>query len=118
MTLRILSDTHIARQVSIQLRAKGVDIVRLEEVNDLENNAKDRAILEYAIQHGRAVLSLDNDFAALHFELLAQQKSHRGIFLGHPRLQGNIGELVKFIVEYDALIENDGDLDNQLIYIK
>ena len=118
MQLALLADTHIAKQITLQLRAKGVDIVRLEELTDLSNDATDSEILDYAIQHNRTVLSLDNDFEILHFEYIAQQKSHYGIFLGDKRLQGNIGTTVNFIVEYNELIENEGDILNQLIYIK
>ncbi|MCI0708604.1 MAG: DUF5615 family PIN-like protein [Chloroflexi bacterium] len=118
MALKLLADTHIAGQVSVQLRARGVDIVRLEELDDLGNDATDIQILEYAVTYQRAVLSLDNDFEALHFEYITQQKVHKGIFLGNKRLQGNIGTIVNFIWEYHELFEDDDDLDNQLIYFK
>lgn len=118
MALKLLADTHIAKQVTIQLRAKDVDIVRLEEVDDLGNDATDIEILEYATVHQRVVLSLDNDFEGLHFEYITQQKAHKGIFLGNKRLQGNIGTIVNFILEYHELFEDDDDLDNQLIYFK
>lgn len=118
MKLIILADTHIDKQIAIQLRSKGVDIVRLEELDDLENNAKDAEILTYAIQNDRAILSLDNDFETLHFNYIAQGKEHKGIFLGDKRLQGNVGIIVNFIAEYSELIESDSDIHNQLIYIK
>ena len=32
MSIKFYTDTHIARQVAIQLRAKGIDVVRCEDV--------------------------------------------------------------------------------------
>lgn len=118
MPLKILADTHIAKQISLQLRAKGVDIIRLEEVSDLGNDSTDLEILEYAIVQDRAVLSLDDDFLLLHYEFQSKQRSHRGIFLGSRKLQGQIGPIVKFILEYHELFENDDDIYNQLIEIE
>ncbi|MGB7340075.1 MAG: DUF5615 family PIN-like protein [Phototrophicaceae bacterium] len=113
--LLILADTHINKQIAIQLRDKGVDVVRLEELADLPNYATDRQILEYAASHHRAVLSLDDDFRTLHYEWLEQNKVHSGIFLGNRRLQGNIGIIVTFIIEQAELIEAMVLIENDLI---
>lgn len=119
MNLTLLADTHIAREIATQSRNKGIDIVRLEEVADLPNNANDSEILRYATQQGRAVLSLDNDFEALHYEFLARQEDHAGIFLGHKSLQGNIGVIVNELVEYNELVNDiKVDIYNRLIHIK
>lgn len=117
------SDTHIAKAISTQLRLKGIDVQRLEETSDLPNNAKDRDILIYASEQGRAVLSLDDDFAMLHSEFLKNGENHCGIFLGGRHLQGSagIGVLVKAIAAYHELIAADAgtmdDFVNQLIHI-
>jgi predicted nuclease of predicted toxin-antitoxin system len=118
MELRLLADTHIAKEISRQLRNRGIDIVRLEELENLATDSSDADILRYAVEDERAVLSLDDDFEQLHFEYIAQQKRHKGIFLGNRRLQGTIGVIVNFIIEYAELIESDDDIHNQLIYIK
>ena len=121
MTLRIFADTHIARAISVQLRQKGVDVLRLEETPDLPNNATDRQILVYATENERAVLSLDDDFDALHTEWLSQGMSHSGIFRGQAYLQGNIGVIVKTLAEYNDLIVSGagtmGDIKDQLIFV-
>ncbi len=116
MTLRLITDTHIAKQIAIQLREKGVDVVRLEELSELPNNAKDTDILEWATTNRRAVLSLDDDFERLHYEWMAEEKIHNGIFFGDSDLQGagGIGTIVNFIADYaryvDDMILIEGDL--------
>lgn len=119
MSISILADTHISRAIINQLRAKGVDAVRLEEIDDLPNDASDEAILEYATLHNRSVLSLDNDFRIWHYQFLVEQKDHAGIFLGNKTLQGDagIGLIVRTITEYHQLIEME-DMVNQIIEIK
>ena len=122
MSLRVLADTHIARTIAVQLRRKGVDIVRLEEIPDLPNNCTDAQILEYATEDSRAVLSLDDDFDALHTQWLLNGKSHAGIFRGQAHLQGNIGVIVNMLMEYHELIISGAgsmdDLKDQLVFIR
>ncbi|MDQ7024404.1 MAG: DUF5615 family PIN-like protein [Anaerolineae bacterium] len=117
----ILADTHIAKAISVQLRQKGVDALRLEEIADMPNNSSDKQILTYATVRGRAVLSLDDDFDVLHTEWLSQGKSHAGIFRGQSYLQGNIGIIVNNLIEYHELIVSGAgtmeDLRSQLIFI-
>ena len=57
MSLRFYTDTHIDKQVAIQLRTHGVDVVRCEEVGMAE--AEDDAHLIYATQHERALITKD-----------------------------------------------------------
>jgi uncharacterized protein DUF5615 len=119
VNILLFADTHIAKAIVIQLRNKGIYIVRLEEVAALPNNASDSEILRYATEQGRAVLSLDDDFETLHYEYLAEGFEHAGIFWGHHSLQGNIGTIVNFIVEYNQLVEDASvDIHKQLIRIK
>ena len=122
MTLKILSDTHIAKAITEQLRQKGVDAIRLEEITNLANNADDEIILTYATEQGYAVLSLDDDFDALHAQWLRNGKSHAGIFRGQYHLQGNIGTIVSELMIYHELIVSGAgtmdDLKDKLIYIR
>mgnify|MGYP000208991113 CR=1 FL=1 len=115
--LAIITDTHVAKAIAIQLRNNGLDVVRLEEIVDLPNDASDIQILQWATDNERAVLSLDDDFATLHYEWIGQGHTHNGIFWGRSRLQGQggIGLIVTFISDYATAIGDMSDMQNQLI---
>lgn len=119
MQVLILADTNIGKAVVVQLKAKGVDAIRLEEIDAIGNDATDSEILDYATKQGRSVLSLDDDFRTLHFNYLAQQKDHAGIILAHPSLQGkaNYGRIVNAVLEYSELIDTEDDIRNKLYKI-
>ncbi len=123
MSLRFYADTHIAKQVAVQLRKRGVDIVRCEEVGMAE--ASDDEHLEYATQEGRALISIDTDFRGKHIDWLMAEKSHAGIFAISEQLQGEggIGTIVRELFEYHQLIENGAaswtdDVQNQIIFVR
>jgi predicted nuclease of predicted toxin-antitoxin system len=58
--LKFYTDTHIAKAIAVQLRNRGVEVVRCEEVGLAE--ARDTVHLEYATNHGLAVVTHDDDF--------------------------------------------------------
>ena len=60
MSLKFYTDTHVYKQITIQLRTYEVDIVRCQEVG-LED-ADDETHLEYAAQHTRILITFDNGF--------------------------------------------------------
>src|SRR5574341_1990538 len=105
MSLKFYTDTHIAKQVAVQLRNRGVDIVRCEEVGMAE--ASDLALLEYAIEEDRAVVSIDKHFPGWHKRWMETGKTHTGIFCLHRNLQGDgaIGRIVIELYEYHQLVE-------------
>jgi predicted nuclease of predicted toxin-antitoxin system len=70
--LKYYTDTHIDKQVAVQLRQKGVDVVRCEEVGMAE--ADDESHLAYAAQNGLALVTKDAGFRVRHFNWLAQAK--------------------------------------------
>jgi hypothetical protein len=122
-SLKLYFDTNIAKQIALQLRARGVDVVRCEEVGLAE--VSDREHLEYAIEQGRAVVSRDNDFPRLNAEWLSEGKTHMGIFYLPPYLQGedSIGIVVRFLLGYHEMIEGgagtvEGDIHNHLFIVK
>lgn len=123
MSLKFFADTHIPKQVALQLRNKGVDIVRAEEVGLAE--ASDEVLLDYATQTGRALISVDSDFKRFYKLLTTQGIQHNGIFSVPTDLQRRlyIGILVRQLYEYWELIEGgagsvEADVQNQIIYIK
>jgi predicted nuclease of predicted toxin-antitoxin system len=75
--IKFYTDTHIAKAVAVQLRARGIDVVRCEEVGMAE--ADDDAHLAYATREGRVVITADRDFLRLHKQWQAAGKSHGGI---------------------------------------
>ena len=78
MPLKFFFDTHIAKPIAVQLRERGVDAVRCEEVGIAEED--DEALLNYAVKEGRALVSMDVDFQSWHFRWLEAGKLHCGIF--------------------------------------
>ncbi|GIK65140.1 MAG: hypothetical protein BroJett018_29340 [Chloroflexota bacterium] len=121
--LKFYFDTHIAKAVAVQLRLKGVDVVRCEEIGMAE--ASDDEHLTYATAQGRALVSMDEDFMSRHKRVLTEGLEHGGIFRIHSSLQqrGGIGAIVKALFEYHELIAaNAGTLEddivNQVIFVK
>ncbi|MBL8130402.1 MAG: DUF5615 family PIN-like protein [Anaerolineae bacterium] len=102
--LKFYSDVHIARQVSIQLRRRGIDAVHCGEVG--MENAPDIEHLQRATSEGRVIITLDQDFARLDKQWKDAGKIHGGIFLCLPHLQGegSIGRIVELCVTYCELI--------------
>lgn len=123
MSLKFYFDTHIARQVAVQLRERGVDVVRCEEVGMAE--AEDEALLNYAVQGKRALVSMDEDFQGWHFRWLEASKAHCGIFkISHDlEGEGGIGQIVKELFAYYELVEVgaatlENDIYQQLFFIR
>jgi predicted nuclease of predicted toxin-antitoxin system len=123
MALKFYFDTHIAKQVALQLRNKGVDVVRCEEVSMAE--ASDLEHLEYAVKEDRVLVSMDEDFHQLHIQWLAEDKHHTGIFWILQRVgrgKTALGIMVKELSEYHQLVEQgagsvERDFHNQIFYI-
>ena len=63
---KFYSDKHIPKAVAKQLRSRGVDIVRCEDVG--LGDADDLTHLEYATREGCAVITNDTDFIRLHYD--------------------------------------------------
>ena len=120
--LKFYTDTHIARALAIQLRGRGVDIVRCEEVGLAE--ISDEAHLTYATEKNRVVVTADADFLRLHQEWQEQGKAHAGIIYCLPHLQGksSIGRILEEIMMYYELIVGGAgsikeDVANRVFYV-
>lgn len=100
--IRYYLDTHIPKAVAEQLRLRGVDVLRCEEVDMAD--ADDTEHLEYATAHERTLISHDADFRDLHSLWLAEGMSHAGIIIFNRRFQGNIGKLVRELFEYHEIV--------------
>ncbi len=120
MELSFYLDTHISKQVAIQLRNKGIDVVRCEDI-DLEE-AEDLQHLTVASEQKRVLVTKDDDFIKLHGKWQANNLKHYGIFFCIYRDRPAIGEIVKFCEDMNELIKGDAadiqqDIENQVYYI-
>ncbi|MDX2078937.1 MAG: DUF5615 family PIN-like protein [bacterium] len=110
-SLKFYLDTHINKQVAIQLRQRGVGVIRCQEVGMAD--VADEEHLHYAIEHKLTIVTKDDDFYRLHFLSLQSQKTHWGIFLCRDRQVSAIGKIVTFCDEYYRIIEaGAGTLDD------
>lgn len=123
MSLKFYTDTHINRAVAVQLRARGITAIRCEEVGLAE--ASDEEHLEYASQADCVMVSQDTDFRDLHYDWMAQGKSHAGIFLVPKFVRGSglVSVVVRECAAYYDLIEKnagtiESDVANQLVELK
>lgn len=98
--LKYYFDTHIPKAAAVQLRQRGVQVVRCEEVGLAE--AEDVEHLEYATAHNLTLVSHDRDFWTIHGEWLAQNLRHAGVVLFHRQFQGQIG---KIVIELETLFQ-------------
>jgi hypothetical protein len=121
--LKFFTDEHIGKAVVEQLRRRGIDVLRCEDVD--MKGVDDSRLLEYATEHGYALLSMDDDVTTLHAECVKAGKLHCGIFYA-PMAQFSgpqgIGPIVLFCAEWAELIGDDADdlaenIHNRLIYI-
>jgi predicted nuclease of predicted toxin-antitoxin system len=101
--LKFYTDTHIDKQVAMQLRAQGIDIVRCEEVQLAE--ADDETHLKYAANDGRILVTKDEGFRQRHFRWLHEEMEHAGIFFCSNRQHAAIGTIVKACREFSQLVE-------------
>lgn len=115
-------DTHIAKVVAIQLRAKNIEILRCEEVGLGE--ADDDVHLAYAGEHGYTLVTQDGDFTGLHTKWLEEGKSHAGILIAPSHLRGEaqISYIVKEIVSLIEMIATgagtfEQDIENHIIFL-
>ena len=107
MSLSFYTDTHIAKQIAIQLRDKGLNVVRCEEVGLAE--ADDEEHLSYSSSQDLVLVTFDKGFRDRAFKWLAAGRNHSGIFICKPDLQGTagIGLIVKNCQFYYQLVEEE-----------
>lgn len=113
MKPKFFVDTHVGNVALQQLRRRGIDIIRCEEVGLAD--AKDYELLAYATQQDRVMVSCDEDFEILHYQYLGSGQAHAGIiYMDQEQHCKHVGEIVKIIVYYHALAESASDLANEL----
>lgn len=110
MALTFYFDTHIAKAVAIQLRAKGVNVVRCEDVDMAD--APDEKHLQYATEHGFVMVSQDEDFAKLHVQYQENDLKHAGIF----KFKGNQGSAQISIIVSHCLFYDEAERSGAIDY--
>jgi hypothetical protein len=118
--LKFYTDAHIDTQVAMQLRLRGIDVIRCQDVGLTE--ADDETHLQYAAANGLALVTHDQDFLRLNMQWKQQGQSHNGIFFLQQYLQGNVGQVVIHLMEYARLVEIgagnlETDIEEHVIYI-
>jgi predicted nuclease of predicted toxin-antitoxin system len=120
--LRFYTDAHIAKAVAEQLRVKGIDVVRCQEVGLAD--VEDFEHLEYAVREGRVLVTHDADFLRYDSEWRSEGKSHAGIMFVSRDLQGEryIGQIVRALTDYYELIAGgagsvEQDIANRVFFI-
>jgi predicted nuclease of predicted toxin-antitoxin system len=71
--MKVLLDTCVVGNVYQVLLASGIDV---ERTGNRERDPGDEAILAYAFEHGRILVTLDKDFGTL---AILQGRPHTGI---------------------------------------
>lgn len=121
--VKFYTDTHIAKAVSVQLRLRGIDVVRCEEIGMA--TASDVEHLEYAAKEGRIVITNDDDFSRLSSQWINEGKHHSGIMYCLSEVQGEaaIGIIVKECIDLHELIKAgagtlEADVVDQVFYVR
>lgn len=120
--LKLYTDKHMPKAVATQLRLRGFDVVRCEEVG--MGDASDEAHLIYATGEGRVVITGDADFLRLHDKWQAVGKTHGGIMHLAAHIQGpaGTGVIVRTVLMYHELIDGGAgtiheDIANHVIFV-
>ena len=90
--IKFYTDSHIAKAIVVQLRNRGVDIVRCQDVG--MSDADDEEHLEYATSQGRSVITSDEDFLVLDAQWRRSGTPHAGIIYLPPDRKDAIGAIV------------------------
>jgi predicted nuclease of predicted toxin-antitoxin system len=110
---RFFFDVHIAIEVVRQLRDKGVDIIHCGDVGLAD--ADDEALLVYAIENERVMVSCDHDFQRLHHRWRKAQREHSGIVYFRMTDQcKSISVVVRELLFLHDAADYQTDLYNQL----
>ncbi len=121
--MKFFTDEHISKDTVLEMRKKGVTVVRCEDIG--MKSATDEELLIYATNHNYTLVSMDDDVTRLHADWLEQGREHGGIlYAPMAKYQGTlgIGAIVNWCVEMATLIEEDigtidADVKNQLFWL-
>jgi predicted nuclease of predicted toxin-antitoxin system len=121
MPLKFYFDTHIPKAAALQLRSRGADVLRCEDVG--MSYASDEAHLLYASKDDRIVVSQDNDFAIIHLRWQREGLEHAGIIKlpGYFHGEAMISIVVRELSLYHELEKSGAatreDFYNRIVYV-
>ena len=103
--VRLYLDRHIKKQLAIDLRERGFDVVTTEEAG--LDTAPDDEQLAFATQENRAILTFNiRDFAPLHETWSASGRAHSGIIvsqqLGSREYGLLLARMLRFLDQFSA----------------
>lgn len=118
--LRFYTDEHIDRVIVTQLRQRGFDVERCQDVG--LRGATDELQLQYASEHNRVILTCDDDFLKLHDLWIDENRHHAGIAFMYSNICNDIGIAIRVIIAWQALIDEGAatlheDFENQVLYM-
>lgn len=111
--IKFYVDAHIAKQLTIQLRFKRVDVVRCQELGF--GDESDLFHFEYASREKRTIVTSDTDFFNLANKWQSEGRFHAGVvYIAHEQ-KDNIGLLVSELVFlHEAVLAGAATLDNDV----
>lgn len=71
--MRLLLDEHISSKIAEQLRARGHDVIALTELEELRGQP-DSAVVVWAVDRGRGIVTYDTGFVSLHQQRVAAEE--------------------------------------------
>lgn len=84
--IKFYLDEHVPRALAEGLRRRGVDVLTVQEAGN--SGLSDHEQLNFALEEGRVVVTMDSDF----LRLAVQSLPHAGIAYASPRK--SIGDLI------------------------
>jgi predicted nuclease of predicted toxin-antitoxin system len=118
--IKFYTDAHIPKVAVEKLLAQGVDIIRCEDVN--LKYVEDEVHLTYASEHGRIVVTCDDDFTKLSALWNREDRFHAGIIYFASHTQGDVGLIVRELSFLHRAMESgagalESDIHNRVIFI-
>jgi predicted nuclease of predicted toxin-antitoxin system len=122
VALKFYFDTHIAKAAADQLRVRGVEVIRCEEVGMAE--ASDEEHLRYATAHDCVMVSQDEDYTALDAWWREAGRAHARIMKVSQRYQSEaqishvLHQLLFYVeAEQAGAVDYDSEIANHVIFL-
>ncbi len=111
MSHRLLLDEDMDGDLAKALRARGIDVVRVQELGTSGDADPDQLALAVTLE--RAIVTFNRgDFTALHCEYMKEGRHHYGIFTC-PQVP--IGEVLRRLLK---ALDEHSDLRDGIFYIR
>ena len=117
MTIRFFVEKHIAKAVTTQLRLRGVEAIRAEDVGLSHDD--DARIQQYVLDHRYTLVTGDEDFLAAHMQRQRAGHQDYGVVFVSPEVRGRgeaaIGQIVKELtLLHEAVLGGAASLEDDI----